>query len=385
MSTKWWTVGRLLPLRPTTPATSPATSVAGFDDFDDGELGPLQGADVYDDPGDEAWARFDGPDAWLEPRRSNRHSSGASVDPRLMRLGAVAAATVVLVPVMMAMADGGSGDELRSEDVPATVAASIAPPAAVTATPNTGVLITAGATAPATVAASDEPPAAAASSGAAEAEAEDEPECAGTYTVVAGDYWLRFVDSSGASLDEWLASNGADAETQMYEGDELCIPPGAVAPEPIPVQTAAPETTIPPTSAAAPTTPAPTPAPPPPPPPPAPVAAPAPPPAPVAAPARVASTDEVQALIREIWPDDIEERALQIAYNEARWRPDLNNWCCYGVFAIHFESGSKHGFLQRFGVTRAEQLFDARLNITIAYEMYKLSGWSPWSQTDPGA
>ena len=57
--------------------------------------------------------------------------------------------------------------------------------------------------------------------------AADEPACAGKYTVVAGDYWVRFAESSGADLDAWLNANGATAETPLYAGDVLCIPAGA--------------------------------------------------------------------------------------------------------------------------------------------------------------
>ena len=91
----------------------------------------------------------------------------------------------------------------------------------------------------------------------------------------------------------------------------------------------------------------------------------------------------MEALIREIWPDELEERALTIARRESGLRPEAyNGWCCYGLFQIYFNAN--RSFLARYGVTSASQLLDARTNVTIAYEMYKASGWSPWSQTDPG-
>ena len=82
------------------------------------------------------------------------------------------------------------------------------------------------------------------------AQEEEAPECAGTYTVVAGDYWIRFVDSSGASLDEWLAANDAAPDTELHVGDELCIPAGAQAPAQTVAETAPPEAPTPPTEAA---------------------------------------------------------------------------------------------------------------------------------------
>ena len=65
-----------------------------------------------------------------------------------------------------------------------------------------------------------------------------------------------------------------------------------------------------------------------------------------------------------------------------RGNPSVHNWCCYGVFAIYFEMGKS--WLADLGVTSAQQLYDARTNITAAYHLYTLAGWQPWSQTDPG-
>ena len=177
------------------------------------------------------------------------------------------------------------------------------------------------------------------------------PVCAGTYTVVPNDYWNRFPRSSGASVGEWLAANNATADTPLYVGDKLCIPAGAKAPAPPPstTTTEAPTTTAAPppteapvvmptpTTARAPaTTSAPTTQPAP-----APTKPPAPattkPPAPATtkppAPAKPANYTpaQIEALIREIWPDDIEERALTIAKRESGLRTGTSNWCCYGI------------------------------------------------------
>jgi hypothetical protein len=92
---------------------------------------------------------------------------------------------------------------------------------------------------------------------------------------------------------------------------------------------------------------------------------------------------EVEALIREIWPDDIEVRALCIAKKEARLRADLNNYCCYGVFAIYFRWVADD-LRAAYGVDEASDLYDARTNIALAYQLYLRGGWDPWSQTDPG-
>jgi Transglycosylase SLT domain len=352
-------------------------------------LPPLDRARDADFWSDDEWADVD---AWVEPletapvRARSHGSGGVGVDPRLLRLGGLAAAVVLMVPIALAVRDDGSGD-LQSADAAA---------AASTTAPDR--LVDSGATrqrrvrearptrktATAAPKATDPAP-----DPASDAEGDvlsvsatpDESACAGEYTVVAGDYWVRFTESSGADLDAWLNANGATAETPLYAGDVLCIPDGASAPEPPPSTTDAPDTTSAPTTTEAPeTTPAPTEAPttteaPP------PTAAPPattvlPPPAPV-------DSGSAEAIIGEIWPDELEERALVIARRESSLQPDAyNGWCCYGLFQIYFDAN--RSFLAALGVTSPQQLLDARTNATVAYAMYLRSGWGPWSTTDPG-
>ena len=84
------------------------------------------------------------------------------------------------------------------------------------------------------------------------------------------------------------------------------------------------------------------------------------------------------ALIREIWPDELEERALQIAYRESNFKSTAyNGSCCYGVFQINWSSHKS--WLGAYGITSANDLLDARKNITAAYALYQRSGgWGPW-------
>jgi hypothetical protein len=93
---------------------------------------------------------------------------------------------------------------------------------------------------------------------------------------------------------------------------------------------------------------------------------------------------EVEAIIREVWPDELEARALCIAKNEAKLRADLNNYCCYGVFAIYFRWVADD-LRATFGIDEPADLYNARTNIALAYQLYLRSGWDPWSQTDPGS
>jgi hypothetical protein len=104
-------------------------------------------------------------------------------------------------------------------------------------------------------------------------------------------------------------------------------------------------------------------------------ATPAPPPPPPVASAYTPA--QVEAIIREVWPDDLEEQALAIAKRESKLIPTVRNYCCYGVFAIYYEAGKK--FFNSIGVTSAEQLFDPWVNVRAAYALYGIAGWKPWA------
>jgi hypothetical protein len=353
---------------------------------------------------DDDWAPVD---HWVEPE-PNR-TAGAGVDPRLLRIGAVVGAAVLLVPVVAAIGGGDPDDETLAGGAP--TATTLTPP---TLTSPTTTTITvpaaeaAAAAAPAAFAAgrADDDEAQAASDDAGDQPEVTKPACAGTYTVIANDFWNRFPKTSGATVEQWLAANNATHDTPLYVGDELCIPAGATAPAPppqttAPPTTAAPQTTAAPVATAAPTTAAPatTPATTAPPPPPAPATTA--PPAPISAgapstealcgamptsngnPPGTPGPAQVEALIREIWPDELEVRALCIAKREARLRADLNNYCCYGVFAIYYRWVAAD-LRATFGLDEPSDLYDARTNIALAYQLYLRSGWDPWSQTDPG-
>ena len=84
-----------------------------------------------------------------------------------------------------------------------------------------------------------------------------------------------------------------------------------------------------------------------------------------------------RSIIRDVWPDELEDRALEIARRESKYRPTAKNNCCYGVFQIYW---SVHrGWLADLGITSAEQLFDPTLNARAALTLYqRAGGWGPW-------
>jgi hypothetical protein len=85
----------------------------------------------------------------------------------------------------------------------------------------------------------------------------------------------------------------------------------------------------------------------------------------------------VRAIIRSIWPDHLEDKAIAIASRESNLIPTAyNGWCCYGLFQIYFNANAS--FLRSIGVTSASQLYDPYVNTRAAFAMYQVSGWRPW-------
>ena len=202
------------------------------------------------------------------------------------------------------------------------------------------------------------------------------PACGNRYELAAGDYWIRLADAADVPLSELLAVNDASVDTVLVPGASICLPVGAATPSPPPT-TAAPTpapaasnssssssssssnssptrtaTTTTTTVAPAPTTTAPV------------------------RPAAVPTSQAVQ-IIRDAWPDDLEERALEIAWRESNHKSNVNNWCCYGLFQIHWNAHKS--WLGTVGITSVSQLYDPVLNANAAYVLYQRSGgFGPW-------
>ena len=87
--------------------------------------------------------------------------------------------------------------------------------------------------------------------------------------------------------------------------------------------------------------------------------------------------DEVIQMIRDVWPDEFEDKAIQIANRESHYNPYAVNSCCYGVFQINYNAHKP--WLPTIGVTSATQLFDPSVNVHAAYVIYQRSGsFRPW-------
>ena len=179
--------------------------------------------------------------------------------------------------------------------------------------------------------------------------------CGSSYVVRAGDSWTLIADRASIPTRTLLEHNEAAARDTLYPADELCLPQGVRVV--IPATTVAPSTTSAPPITAAPTTTV------------------AIPPSP--------SNSEIERIIRAIWPDDLEERALKIAWRESNYQADADNgWCCVGLFQIYWTVHQT--WLRSIGVTSRDQLFAAEVNTRAALTLYERSltqrgdGWDPW-------
>ncbi len=150
--------------------------------------------------------------------------------------------------------------------------------------------------------------------------------CTPTYVVQRGDSWWSIAEKSETTLNALLRLNGAKKSTMLQPKDLICVP----------VDEAIPATTY--------------------------------------------TQKEIVQIIREVWPDELEERALAIARRESKLNPrviGIPNKCCYGLFQIYYRWHKQ--WLPKIGVVRANQLLDPRKNAEAALEIYRRNnGWGPW-------
>lgn len=173
------------------------------------------------------------------------------------------------------------------------------------------------------------------------------PQCGAKFTVQLGDSWSLLADYAGVGTRELLQVNKANARTVIVPGDELCVPSGARMRRPAPVAT-----TQPARQASSPK------------------------PIVVVAAKRFTAAQSTQ-IIRDVFPDALEKRALEIVQRESRTNAAAYNFCCYGLFQIHFQAHKS--WLATIGVTNPSQLLDAGTNARAALTLYKRSNsWAAW-------
>jgi hypothetical protein len=153
--------------------------------------------------------------------------------------------------------------------------------------------------------------------------------CTNEYRAKSGDSWWSIAEKHGITLNRVLSLNKAKTESKILVGDSVCVARQAS------IQTPK---------------------------------------------ARKYSRGQIIQIIRDEWPDELEERAIQIAFRESKFNPlaiGIPNRCCYGLFQIYYRWHK--GWLPEVGVVSNYQLLDPRLNARAAYKMFQRNnGWGPW-------
>jgi LysM repeat protein len=153
--------------------------------------------------------------------------------------------------------------------------------------------------------------------------------CQTSYTAQRGDSWWLIAEKHGLTLTRVLKLNGAKTSSKILVGDAVCVAVASAKPKQEAVRY---------------------------------------------------TPKEVIQIIREEWPDDLEERAIQIARRESKLNPraiGIPNDCCYGLFQIYYRWHKS--WLPSVGVENSSQLLDPRLNARAAFRMYQRNnGWGPW-------
>jgi LysM repeat protein len=310
---------------------------------------------------------MDDDDFWVSTRslgRTGRPSrrfgarAGRGSDPFVRRLLVLGVAFALLLPVFMALRGNGSPAAV----VPAPGAVAVIEPAAVQVPASVQSMSAAPQAAPV---ASTPALAAAVPQATTAPTLARRPSCASPYTAVRGDFWLRIARIHGVRLSRLLQANSATVSTPLYPGSKVCLPSGATravtattAPRTATTQARTTATTQPKTA----TTTRPT------------TATTAP---PATAAPRSYTRQQVIDIIRYVWPDQLEDRAIQIATRESNLVPTARSSCCSGLFQIYY---SVHkGWLAGLGITSAQMLLDPVLNSQAALDLYqRAGGWGPW-------
>jgi hypothetical protein len=90
-----------------------------------------------------------------------------------------------------------------------------------------------------------------------------------------------------------------------------------------------------------------------------------------------AAAGDVESIIRSVWPAELADKAVAIATRESRLQPTAHNAIAFGLFQIYF--AVHRAWLAGYGVNQPSDLYDPRVNATVAYALYQQAGWQPWS------
>jgi len=155
-----------------------------------------------------------------------------------------------------------------------------------------------------------------------------------TYTVVRNDSWSRIASKARITMGELLKLNDAKTSTFLLVGDTVCVPRTSK----LGVDSKALK---------------------------------------LPAPTRVYTVKQSRQIIRDVWPDRLEEKAFAIVQRESHTNAAAYSSCCVGLFQIKWESHKS--WLATTGVDSAHDLLDAEVNAKAALQLYRRAGgWGPW-------
>jgi len=101
----------------------------------------------------------------------------------------------------------------------------------------------------------------------------------------------------------------------------------------------------------------------------------------LSAPGKKYTRKQVRSIIREVWPDDLEETALFVAQRESNLLHGVvggKNNCCLGLFQIYWSVHKT--WLSTIGIEQPSQLLEPQANAEAALALYRRNGnsWRPW-------
>lgn len=182
------------------------------------------------------------------------------------------------------------------------------------------------------------------------------PRCGLDYVVQPGDSWYGIASRAGVKAGPLAAVNGKTLSSPLKVGQTICLPEGARRPP------ATTTTTRPPQSSGAQSG------------------------SQTSAndmrqvpynPSRLYSREDVEQIVRTVWPDQLENDALYVVQRESRFNPGSRSRCCIGIFQINWASHKR--WLANYGVTDPAQLLDPEVNARMALVTWERSGsWRPW-------
>ena len=159
--------------------------------------------------------------------------------------------------------------------------------------------------------------------------------CVKPYTVKRNDSWSRIAEKVHVSMQLLLKVNKSGTKTMILIGDVICLPRAAVT-------AAAPPSGLN-----------------------------------LSPPAKRYSPSQAAAIIKEVFPDNLEQKAIAIAKRETHLNPAAWNSCCVGLFQLKWDSHKN--WLQAMGIGSAQEMLDPYVASRAALQLYQRSnGWSPW-------